>query len=225
MPLTAQECRMARAALDIGVRELAIAADISPNTVARLERGETLHRRTLAHVQATFEAQGVVFVSPGPGGAWPGPVVCYAPGRRLSGRAKLLSDLWSLPNFHHEPETVFDTLLEVFGSYLDIIQAENREPDAWERQDLYGAANALQRCDVFTAYSLIICGITPPDNQSRDYPHPDNEAAKFAGFTMAYFRKALNDLRSNGYQDPYLPKAAHLPVNPVAGIATSNARE
>ena len=203
MTLTAQECRMARAALDIGVRELATAADISPNTVARLERGETLHRRTLAHVRATFEAQGVVFVSPGPGGAWPGPVVGYAPGRRLSGRAKLLSDLWSLPKFHHEPSAVFETLLDVFDAYLDIIQSENREPDAWERQDLIGAVNAFQRCDVFTAYSHIIHGITPPDNQSRDYPHPDNEASLFADFTMMYFREQMGHLRAKGYQDPY----------------------
>jgi transcriptional regulator with XRE-family HTH domain len=203
MSLTAQECRMARAALDIGVRELAAAADISPNTIARLERGETLHRRTLAHVQATFEARGVVFVSPGPGGAWPGPIVGYAPGRRLPGRAKLLSDLWSLPNFHHDPEAVFNALLDVFDSYLDIIQSENREPDMWERQDLKGAANALQRCDVFTAYSHIIRGITPPDNQSRDYPHPDNEAASFTDLTMAHFRRTMSYLRSKGYQDPY----------------------
>ncbi len=203
MSLTAQECRMARAALDIGVRELAATADISPNTVARLERGETLHRRTLAHVRATLEAQGVVFVSQGPGGAWPGPIVGYAPGRRLSGRAKLLSCLWSLPNFHNEPQTVFNSLLDAFEAYLNIIQSENREPDAWERQDLSAAVNALRRCDVFTAYSNIIHGITPPDNQSRDYPHPDNESASLADFTLAYFSNTMSYLRAKGYQQPY----------------------
>lgn len=203
MTFTAQQCRMARAALGIGVRELATDADISPNTVARLERGETLHRRTLAHVQATLEAKGIVFISPGPGGAWPGHIVGYAPGRRLLGRAKLLADLWSLPNFHHESEAVFHSLLDIFDAYLDIIQSENREPDAWERQDLNGAAKALQCCDVFTAYSYIIHGITPPDNQSRDYHHPDSEAASLADLTMTYFRKAMAHLRSKGYQNPY----------------------
>jgi hypothetical protein len=203
MGLTAQECRMARAALDIGVRELAIAADISPNTVARLERGEALHRRTLAHIQATFEARGVVFVSPGPGGAWPGPIVGYAPGRQLSARAKLLSDLWRLPNSPQEPKTAFNSLLNVFEAYLDLIESEDREPDAWERQDLNGAANALRHCNVFTAYAHVIHGITPPDNQARDYPHQENEATLFVDFTMAYFRKAISDLRSKGYQSPY----------------------
>src|SRR5580658_10121700 len=61
--LTAQQCRMARAALNIGVRELAAAADLSPNTIARLERGETLHRRTLAHVQGALEARGVALLT------------------------------------------------------------------------------------------------------------------------------------------------------------------
>lgn len=62
--------------------------------------------------------------------------------------------------------------------------------------------------DIFTAYSHIIHGITPPDNQSRDYPQPDDDAASFAELNMAYFRKALSYLGSKGYTDPYPPKAA-----------------
>lgn len=209
MALSAQECRMARAALNIGVRELAASADMSPNTIARLERGETLHRRTRAHVRAALEAQGLVFLTPGTAaGAWPGPVVAYAPRRRLTGRAKLLSDLWNLPSFHLESEVVFKSLLDIFDAYLNIIQDEHREPDAWERQDLNGAANALQRCDIFTAYSYIIHGITPPDNQSRDYHHPDDDADTSAEFNMAYFRRAMSSLRSKGYKDPYPQKVA-----------------
>src|SRR5690348_12982264 len=148
--LTAQQCRMARAALNIGVRELADAADVSPNTIARLERGEALHRRTLAHVQGALEARGVAFLTPEAGAAWPGPVVAYDPGRRLTGRARLFSELWSLPNFHRNSTAVFDSLLDILEAYLDIIQGENREPDPWERDQLHYATQALARSDIFS---------------------------------------------------------------------------
>ena len=190
---------MARAALGIGVRELAKFADLSPNTVARLERGEALHRRTLAHIRAAFEAQGIIFMATG----GLGETVAYAPGRPLAGRAKLLSDLLDLPNFHFEPKLVYRSLLDVFETYLDIIRDEDREPDPWERRDLNGVANALQRCDIHTAYSYMICGITPPDNQARDYRQPDKDAASFKELDMNYFRNVLMYLRSVEYADRY----------------------
>lgn len=205
--LTAQQCRMARAALNIGVRELADAADVSPNTIARLERGEALHRRTLAHVQGALEAQGVAFLTPEAGGGWPGPVVAYAQGRRLTGRAKLLSDLWNLPNFHRDASAVFSSLLDILEAYLDIIRHENREPDPWERDQLNYAVNALAKFDIFSAYTGIICGIAPPDQQSREYRHPDDESEFYKDLTMAYFRQAVSYLRTKGYAERY-PKIA-----------------
>ena len=54
---------MARAATGLGVRELAQAAKVSPNTITRLERGETLHQRTLAAIQRALEAAGVEFIN------------------------------------------------------------------------------------------------------------------------------------------------------------------
>ena len=194
---------MARAALNIGVRELAAAADLSPNTIARLERGETLHRRTLAHVQGALEARGVAFLTPEVGGVWPGPVVAYAPGRRLTGRARLLSDLWGLPNFNRDASAVFNSLLDILEAYLDIIRNENRDPDPWERDNLNYAVNALAKSDVFSAYTGIIVGIAPPDNQSRDYRHPDDDAETCRDLTMDYFRRAVGYLRSNGYTERY----------------------
>jgi hypothetical protein len=61
--LTPEQCRMARAALNIGVRELAAAAVVSTNTITRLERGETLYPRTVAAVRAVLEAAGVEFTN------------------------------------------------------------------------------------------------------------------------------------------------------------------
>lgn len=63
------QSRMARAALGWGVRDLASAAKVSPDTIARLERGETLYGRTLAAVQAALEAAGVEFIEENGGGA------------------------------------------------------------------------------------------------------------------------------------------------------------
>lgn len=53
---------MARAALGLGVRDLAKAAGVSPDTVARLERGEDLKPTTVAAIRSALEAAGVIFV-------------------------------------------------------------------------------------------------------------------------------------------------------------------
>lgn len=67
--LNAAQCRMARAALQLGVRELATAANVSPTTVTRFERGETLYPRTVEAIRAVLEAAGVEFIAENGGGA------------------------------------------------------------------------------------------------------------------------------------------------------------
>lgn len=61
---------MARTALGWGVRELAKAADVSPDTVARFERGDALKPRTVSAIAAAFESAGVQFIDQN--GAGPG---------------------------------------------------------------------------------------------------------------------------------------------------------
>jgi len=63
------QCKMARAALGLGVRELASLAKVSPDTVARLERGEELKERTVSAIRAALEAAGVEFIAENGGGA------------------------------------------------------------------------------------------------------------------------------------------------------------
>lgn len=60
--LTKEQCRMARAALDIGVRELAALAKVSPNTITRFERGEALQPRTVETIKSALEKEGVEFI-------------------------------------------------------------------------------------------------------------------------------------------------------------------
>lgn len=77
MTILPVQCRMARAALGLGVRDLAAAAKVSPDTVARFERGDELMERTIAALQQALESAGVTFIDENGGG----------PGVRLSRRA------------------------------------------------------------------------------------------------------------------------------------------
>ena len=65
---------MARVALGWGTRDLARNAGVSPDTVARFERGEQLKGSTVAVLRKTFEAAGIEFIPENGGG----------PGVRLS---------------------------------------------------------------------------------------------------------------------------------------------
>ncbi|WP_444455688.1 helix-turn-helix domain-containing protein [Rhodobacter capsulatus] len=59
---------MARAATGLGVRDLAKAAGVSPDTVARLERGEDLRESTVAAIRVALENAGVEFIPENGGG-------------------------------------------------------------------------------------------------------------------------------------------------------------
>ena len=59
---------MARAGVGLGVRELAAAAGVTPETVVRLEKGENLRPRTLAAIRTALEAAGVEFIPENGGG-------------------------------------------------------------------------------------------------------------------------------------------------------------
>jgi ribosome-binding protein aMBF1 (putative translation factor) len=56
------QCRMARAGLGWGVRDLAGAAHVSADTVARFERGETLRRSTVRAIRTALEHAGCEFI-------------------------------------------------------------------------------------------------------------------------------------------------------------------
>ncbi len=66
--MNAAQSKMARAALGLGVRDLARLASVSPDTVARLERGEELRPTTIAAIRGALEAAGVVFLDENGGG-------------------------------------------------------------------------------------------------------------------------------------------------------------
>ncbi|TBF71315.1 transcriptional regulator (plasmid) [Rhizobium leguminosarum] len=56
------QCKMARTALNMGVKQLADTAAVSTNTVVRFERGEELKPRTIAAIRTVLEKEGVIFL-------------------------------------------------------------------------------------------------------------------------------------------------------------------
>ena len=56
------QCRLARTAVGLGIRDLADKAKVSTNTITRLEGGEELKAQTVANIQAVLEAAGVIFI-------------------------------------------------------------------------------------------------------------------------------------------------------------------
>lgn len=75
--MTPAQCRMARAALDWGVLDLAREAGVSTQTIVRLERGEALKQPTLDRIREAFEDAGVELIPENGGG----------PGVRLARRS------------------------------------------------------------------------------------------------------------------------------------------
>ena len=68
--ITAAQCRMARAALRLGVRDLAALAKVSAMTITRFENGLSGGQgATLAKLRAALEGAGVAFVAENGGGA------------------------------------------------------------------------------------------------------------------------------------------------------------
>ena len=67
--LTPAQSKMARAALGLGIRDVAGGLGMSANTISRLERGEELKPETLKAIRAALEAAGVEFIAENGGGA------------------------------------------------------------------------------------------------------------------------------------------------------------
>ncbi|ASP99763.1 XRE family transcriptional regulator [Sinorhizobium meliloti] len=62
------QCKLARVALGWGVLELAKAANVSTQTITRLERGDQLRSSTLERVQRVLEDGGIEFIPENGGG-------------------------------------------------------------------------------------------------------------------------------------------------------------
>jgi DNA-binding LacI/PurR family transcriptional regulator len=61
--MNAVQCRMARAALQIGIRDIAKMAKVAPGTISRLEAGEELKPRTVEAIRHAFEKAGLAFTN------------------------------------------------------------------------------------------------------------------------------------------------------------------
>jgi len=195
---------MARAALGLGVRDLAAVANISPNTIARLERADKLHERTLTHVASVLEAIGIRFLPAGAIDPLDGPGVIYRRAKTTSPRAEFFQGMWRTRRIlDSDPRLAFDQLLDLIEKYLDLIEDEGREPDDWEKISISDALGDLNRSWVHGAYALLSRGITPPDNQAKDYPLDKKDVEFVRKLTLADYRKAIPTIRAHGWFDRF----------------------
>ena len=67
--MNAVQCKMARVALGLGVRDLAALAGVAQATISRLERGEELKPSTIDIIRTALETAGVEFIPENGGGA------------------------------------------------------------------------------------------------------------------------------------------------------------
>ncbi len=67
--INAVQCKMARSATGLGVRELSEKSGVSTDTIVRFEKGEQLRPRTIKALRAALEAAGVEFIAENGGGA------------------------------------------------------------------------------------------------------------------------------------------------------------
>jgi transcriptional regulator with XRE-family HTH domain len=67
-PILGVQCFLARTALGWDATHLARAAEVSPPTVRRFERGDSLRPRTLEAIQRALEKAGVIFIDAHDGG-------------------------------------------------------------------------------------------------------------------------------------------------------------
>src|SRR6476619_6324342 len=79
--MRAMQLRMARAAIGWGVRELAEKADVTANTVTRIENGADAKQSTMDALQRALEAAGVEFTN----GEQPGVRMTKAAAARSTG--------------------------------------------------------------------------------------------------------------------------------------------
>ena len=68
MLIISQQSKMARAALDWGVRDLSLAAGVGVNTVTRFESGRNVTLATVQKIQDALETAGIEFIDENGGG-------------------------------------------------------------------------------------------------------------------------------------------------------------
>lgn len=66
--MQAVQCKMARVALGLTVKQLAEASGTSHDTIVRMEAGEMLKVKTVAAIRAALESAGVEFIPENGGG-------------------------------------------------------------------------------------------------------------------------------------------------------------
>lgn len=69
--MNSDQARMARALVQLGVRDVAAKAGVTPNTISRIENGGDAKQSTLDAIQGVYLDLGVQFIEAGQAGDGP----------------------------------------------------------------------------------------------------------------------------------------------------------
>jgi len=67
MMMNAEQCRMARAGLNVSISDLAGETGLRPSTISAFERGGSSLQKTVDALRTALEARGASFFGPGDG--------------------------------------------------------------------------------------------------------------------------------------------------------------
>jgi hypothetical protein len=148
-------------------------------------------------IRGALEAEGVRFIDARAVSTWGGVGIRLGADGLKSDMGELIETIRGLSAVNVQSATAYVILLDAIDRYLDIV--EGGQPDAWERLDLDDALNDLKRSGVFAAKRHFWSAITPPDNQSPDYPIPNDLVASTIVWDLSCFRRRSRALRERGY--------------------------
>jgi transcriptional regulator with XRE-family HTH domain len=202
------QSRMARAALGLGLREIATMTQISPDTVARFERGDALRDRTVQALRTVFERAGVEFTNHGSAGV-------RLPNQLFSA----LSAIAIYVRIHRDGNLAanrhLDELLDQFDALT--VEAKRRRVTYLEFEKIY---DEMKRLEAFATTDMVSAVARASLDQSLPVFVAEQAGRPAVAFEAPSFKLA-NDL----FHEPWFKDLVRGRVSPDAKIRGSSLNE
>lgn len=195
--LSAVQSKMARAALGLGVRDLAQQAGVSPNTIARLEAGERLHNRTLAYIKGAIEALGIEFISPDAVSIQGGEGIRICPHAPSTAMGRFLRRLADTSIRFDDQITAKRKILSLLEEYLAIVDMDSRDLDDWEKVSFHQMIHAYRLTWLNLCINSFVSAIAPPDNRSTEYPIGQDRIDQASEICKGFIRNFISSERGS----------------------------
>jgi transcriptional regulator with XRE-family HTH domain len=204
------QCRMARSALGLGVREIATIARVSADTVARFERGgEALRDRTVLAIRTAFERTGVEFTNHGSSGV------------RLQNQLfSALSAIVIYVQIHRDGRVAPNARLDELLSQLEALAAEakRRRVTYVEFEAIY---DEIKRLDAFATTDMVSAVARACLDQSLDVFVAEQAGRPVVAFEAHSYKIANEIFRESWFDD--LVRGCVLPAAKIRGSTLNEA--